>query len=458
MTNDHLEVEDYAALEHDASGAGWLALRIHRHLLATCAETRAAWAELGPLLTKTLDSELARLTPPTPADPCDQNLVVTEAAIDAQAERVEKVRYLRRRLFRQLWELRKLTPEQRIEKIQRATSRFRDPALAELLIEESRSTVRNQPAEAQRWAELVPVVLHWAHHDAPPAVHTLLLRAQAHRANALRVLGDLAAADRAFRRLRTTLAALHSVEPALTAEVASLEASLRLAQHELSRAAQLLEEAAAGYGSAGDPLGLARVRIQQGNLAWSGGSAAEALHRFDAAAAALDSATESTDIDLVLCTATGRVLALCGLARLDEAQALLDRHQEDFEASEEPFAAVNLRGLEARVALGRGRFDEAEAHFTSCRDALLALGRYHDAALACLDLAEVLCAAGRTDDLLALAAELVPLFRNRQLPVETARALDHLGRAITARRFSETLLAELRRRLRGPVGMTSPAS
>jgi tetratricopeptide (TPR) repeat protein len=450
MSDEHLSSDDYAAARKGGAGAAWLARRIHAHLLDCCPETRAAWEQLGPLLRQAVESQLARLATPAPPEPSDDDLVVDDVEDEEQGAFVDDLRDLRRSTYRQLWELRKLTPERRVEKILGATSRFRGPALAELLIEESRVTVRSKPAEAQSWAELVPLVLDWATDDSEPAVLALLLRAQAHRANALRILGDLAAADLAFRRLRTALAALPAHHPALAAEIASIEATLRLAQHELSAATELLAEAAAGFEAAGDPIGLARVRIQQGNLAWTRGAAPEALARFDAAAGALAAASETPDLHLVLCTVTGRVLALCALGRYDEAEAVLDHHQDDFEASEDPHSAAALHGLFGNVALGLQDFDRAESAYTACRDAHLLLGRYHDAALACLDVAEVLLAAGRTDDLLALAAELVPLFRNRQLPVETLRALDHLARAIGARRLSAALLAELRRRLPGP--------
>jgi hypothetical protein len=47
--------------------------------------------------------------------------------------------------------------------------------------------------------------------------------------------------------------------------------------------------------------------------------------------------------------------------------------------------------------------------FTSCRDAMLLIGRNHDAALACLFLAEAYFLAERSSELFHLARQLVPV-------------------------------------------------
>ena len=431
------------------SDAADLAQCVHRHLLDTCPDCRIEWNQLGPRLQEAFDAELGRFTPPQPGGTPDENLLVDDVEIDAQAAFVADLRYQRRRAQEQFWKLRRLAPERRASTIRGAFRQYGGRALAELILDHCRTIVRNQPAEAAAWADLVPLVLDWTGGPGDPAwAPGLLVCAEAHRANALRICGDLAAADTIFHRLEAALASLPAADPALVAEVASLEASLRIPQRQIARAEALLAQAAAGYQHAGDPLGVVRVLIQQANLAWMRGDAPRTLGLFDDAAEAL-APNADADLRLLLCTVTGRVLALSELGRFDDAARLLRRHEDDYEASDDPFTASLFRGLEGRVALGLGRFDRAEAALTSCRDGLLILGRHHDAALACLDLAEVLLAAGRADELAGLAGQLVPLFRSKKLPVETLRALDHLARAITARRLSAALLAELRRGLAG---------
>jgi tetratricopeptide (TPR) repeat protein len=434
------------------------ATRLHRQLLAACPECAAEWEQLG-LLQETFEARLADLRLELAPEAPDDDLLADAVALGESDDRVAVFRHLRRRAYEQLWTLKRLPPARRPAKIRGAFRQFQGRALAQLLIEESRSIVRSKPAEAAGWAELVPLVLDWARGDGgPPWAAELLVRAEAHRANALRIWGDLTAADAIFVRLRATVAALPLPRPSLVAEIASLEASLRIGQHRLLQAEDLLDRASRAYQQANDSLGLARVRIKQANVAWDQGRAAQMLRLFEDASLALEAATDTPDLHLVLCTVTGRVLALCELERFGEADALLRAHQDPYEASDDPYAAAMLRGLQGRVALGLGGFDRAEESYTSCRDAYLALGRYHDAALACLDLAETLHAAGRVDDLLALASQLVPLFRSKKLPVETFRALDHLVKAIRARRLSAARLAERRRALPGSRAASAFAS
>ena len=302
----------------------------------------------------------------------------------------------------------------------------------------------------------MPRVLDWARGgDAAPWATALLARAAAHRANALRAAGDHPAAERIFIDLRRQLAAQPPRRPAAVAEITRLEAALRLDQERLDEAEELFGRAALAYRYARDA-SRPRPRPRRAvPLLRHAGRAAECLLPLDDAArgfAAVSARAGSPDLFLRLSVATERINALCDLERFTDARRLLARHADDYEASEEPYSATFYRALDGRIALGTGDLDRAEQAFPSARDAYLTLDRNHAAALACLYLAEVYLALGRFEDLQALAGQLVPQFRSRQLPAETLKAFDLLTRAVYAKRLTAAVLAKIRREVAGSKG------
>jgi tetratricopeptide (TPR) repeat protein len=448
VSDEHLRSDHYVTIGDTDSSASMLARRTHDHLVATCPECRLEWDALGALQDTYLAGLRNFTTPPAPAGVSDDDLEVTDASIAAWVDHADEIRYHRRRAQEQMSILRRLPPEKRAGRIRRAHSQFRGFMFAELLIEECRRTVRTAPAEALSWVELVPVALEWTRgNEVLRGAPAILARAAAHRANALRVLGEHPRAEAAFVALRRSLATLPVDDPAVVAEVASLEASLRIAQHHYAHAEDLLQRAALAYRYAGDALGVVRARVKHANLARRQGRPSEVLELLADAVDGLAAAPPVTDLHLILWIATARANALCDLGRFGEARELLDQYLDDYEASDDPHSAAVFRCLEGRVALGLEDIERAEDAFVSCRDALLTIGRAHDAALASLYHAETLLAAGRTDDLRRLAARLVPLFGKRDLPEETASALRFLAQAIAAQRLTAAVVDKLRERI-----------
>ena len=451
MNDEHLRSQHYVDIDCNGTRANLLARSTVRHLIGTCPDCKSEWEKLGPLLQDALLTTLEGFTAAEPVPPPDDDdLLVDDDALKLQGDYMDHLRQRRRRACEQLWILRRLPVTRRAAKIRSAYRQFRDRALAELLIEEARSLVRTKPDEALTWLDLVPVALAWARgDDAPPWAPSLLARAAAHRANALRIRGDHPAAERIFVELRRSLAARPVGDPAAVAEITSLEASLRIEQRHLVQAEELLDRAALAYQYAGDPLGLARARIQQAILVRNQGRPAECLPLLEAAAAGLASGPEPADLHLLLSIATERVNALCDLERFAEARRLLERHVDDYEESEEPYTGAILRCLEGRISMGQGDYTTAEERFTSCRDALLMLGRNHDAALAFLYLAEVFMAEGRVEDLKRLAIQLATRFRTSQLPTETMKAIELFAHAVKTQRLTVAVLINLRRKMSG---------
>jgi tetratricopeptide (TPR) repeat protein len=442
---DHLRVEDYASAAKRPDGAGLIARDVQRHLVAVCTECQPEWRRLGEL-RETYLSRLRALPGPPPAAPCGEELSATSLDLDLQAAvTADRIR-LHRNVLTEKSDLLRTRADRRVGKIRRARQRFRSPHLAEMLIDESRKRVRDAPIEAAEIAALVPEILAWTEDErpVPPWAPPLLARAAAHRANALRVAGDLPAAERAFAELRHRLADRPLAEPGAMAEIASLEASLCIDQRRFEAAEERLERAALGYRAADDRVGLARAKLKQANLMRNTGRPAEVVRLLELEALDLETAA---DPYLYVCAVNTRANALCDLEEFTAAERLLDERQDAYEASEDLNVGAIYRCLRGRVALGLGRLERAEADFRDAREATLTLGRTYDAALITLYLAEALLAAGKTRDLSRLAGGLVAAFRGRGVEGEALAALRLLAQAVAAESVTATLLVELRRRL-----------
>lgn len=400
---------------------------------------------LDALTAPTPTEEPSAVADGTPADP--YSAVFTRTA-PWLAERVERSRQEMRTAERSLERLDELPaadwPAALVEL---------DPpprAFAVLALAECRRRVRNDPAEAERLAGLVaPLLERAAAAPGRPWAEVLKARATAHRANALRVAGDLGAADHLFVALRREMPAQVRDDLEAQAEIGSLEASLRFDQRRFAEAATLLERAGRLYQRCSNEEGRARVLIQQANLLQEQGREEEALDRLEEESRRLD---PQDNTYLYLCTITGRVGALCRLDRYQQASALLESHLSYYAASDDPYALSVLQGLRGRVALGLGDHAEAERAFLACRRGYRELGRDYDVALATLDLAQVLLAEGRSGELEELAADLLHLFSAHRVSRETLASIRLLAEAAAGARLTSAMVDRLRRRLEGDRG------
>ena len=158
----------------------------------------------------------------------------------------------------------RLLPAGRRRVLERATTRFRSPALVELLIEAARVALADAPARAVELLTLAERVTRRVPPDVygPAFCNSLAVRALAHRANAVRVAGDLTAAAAQWRQIHARIATEPLGDVDAEAEVACLEASLRLDQGRFDRAERLLGRARRRYRAAKDPEGLAKTLIK----------------------------------------------------------------------------------------------------------------------------------------------------------------------------------------------------
>lgn len=368
--------------------------------------------------------------------------VLDRAEEDATAWAL-RVRRERRKARADVRELLRMPAARRAQRIERARARYRSRAVAELLLEESRRLVREQPSESRSIAGLVDRVVLWT----PGAVdqdwaRALRVRAHAWIANTYRVELDLRAAERSFGEVRARMA--HEVvNEAVHAEVASLEASLRIEQGRYEEARRLLDQAAVFYRACGCRTSLARTLIQRALLE-------DALGDLTAAAAAQQQAIEvlrgGDEPQLVRDSIVNLALFLVGDGKADEAAELLSRQAEVLTEGrmwDQPEVQV-IRG---RIALAQDREGEAEELFLAARAELIRKGDAVRAAVASLDLAVLYLAQGKTADLRRMARLMGSILESAELESEALAAVVLFQRAVAAESVTDAAIRAWRRQL-----------
>jgi tetratricopeptide (TPR) repeat protein len=335
-----------------------------------------------------------------------------------------------------------LPAAERERRIVRARNRFRSRAVAELLIEESRRMVRASWKEARGLAALVPVVLS----RIPGAgrrdwSHEIRLRALAHQANAHRAGGDFKRADRLFVTVRRELTESETTDAALHAEIASLEASLRLGQRRLDEARQLLDRAILLAREIDESDLLVRTLVKRGSVLWHQGRFEDASRDQQEALALLDADTDSM---LYACAVGNLALCLSELGRYDDAAAVIELNRDRLIGVSGEWSRLRLLWLEGRIAHGRRRMTDAERLLLEARNGFIAEGKGFDVALVSLDLSLVYLDEARHSDLKRLARLMQPLFEASDLHSHATAALALYQKAALAERVSAELIRGLR--------------
>jgi hypothetical protein len=332
---------------------------------------------------------------------------------------------------------------ERSGRVERATRRFRSPAFVEAMIDAARGWLRHDPHEAvalmaiaERQAERIA---SWTYGEDLAA--RCLARARAHRGNALRVAGELAAADGRFSLLHKHLRRYPLADPALHAELLSLEASLRHDQRRLTDAEALLDSAAGLCLREGDRTGLGRVLLQQGICRSVGDRPDEALVSFSRAAELLD--VEELP-DLYLSAQHGRALCFCQLAEHTAAREVIEEHRLLYQQYDDPWTRLRWRWVEGKVSAGLDEDETAVATLAAVRGEYVERKLPYDAAMVALDLAEVRLRRGEAAEVKRLAEDMVATFERLDVHREAMQAAALFARAATAQRVTLELIVRLR--------------
>ena len=313
--------------------------------------------------------------------------------------------------------------------------------LCQYLLGRTREAVFEDPARA---VETALVAIRIARHlgDAyhPAWVLDLRARAYAYLGNALRVMGEMTAADHAFLRAEECLAKSGTGNIRIEAEVLSLEGSLRLDQRRLEQALELVDRALVLYRASQDPSGIAKSLVQKVKVVQTRGDLDLAIRLLKEGSSEIDPHREPR---LFAYARQNLLVCLTRAGRNEEAELMLPEVRLAMQRTAEPLDWLRLRWTEASIAQGLGRTDEAEAAYREVQGKFLELGKGYDAALVSLDLAALLAQQGRTEELKGIAAEIVPVFESRDVHREAMAALLLFQQACAEERATLELIQQI---------------
>lgn len=321
--------------------------------------------------------------------------------------------------------------------------RFQSWGVFELVLERAFQAVLEDPRRAE---ELLRLALDLAERldpgeHGPGAVEAAKARAWIHLGNTLRVRDEFRLADTAFgtAELHLSRSWLDPLDEALFLE---LKTPLRRAQRRFDEALELIEGAIAIYRELHEPHLLGRAVMIKGVTLQYKGEIEEAADCFRTSLTLLEEP---------------RALALCQLnlagclqdaGRSAEAAALIPQARRALEPVGTRTDLLRLRWTEAKVAASLGRHAEAEAAFLEARQAFLDASYAFDAALISLDLAALYLRQGRVKETKSVAAEILPVFRSREVHRDALAAVLVFQRAAEMEQLTLGLVDEVAAYLR----------
>lgn len=303
---------------------------------------------------------------------------------------------------------------------------------------------------AQLAVDICELLGEWNQPAAENWVEELQGFAWAHLANARRVLGELPAAERAFknaeRRWQPAWGNLGDVL-GYEARYAALAASLRREQRRFEEALELVDRA----------LELEEDGRLAGKLLVSKAKILEEAGDLEGAVTALQLAAAVADTSprLSLCIEHNYVWLLAGLSQFEEAYARLPSAVEKSRELGNELDLLRLRWVEGVVLAGRGNLAEAEEALLEVKAEFSVREMPFDAALVSLELALLCAQAGRTGEAQAIAAEIFPIFEAQAVDREAIMALSLSIQADTGERARELIGKIVALARRGRLGSAS---
>jgi tetratricopeptide (TPR) repeat protein len=310
-----------------------------------------------------------------------------------------------------------------------------------LLLERCRDLGFREPVRALdfarlgvRLSELLPVE---SYGDA--RVADLRARACATLANAQRISSDLRASDQSFLRAERLLRK-GTGDPLEKARLLLLKASLQGDQRRFPEAIKGLDRVLAIARRQGDEPLVAQALVNKGIVVGTSGRTDEAIACLREGIRGID---PKSDPRLTVAAHHNLIVYLIEGGQLQEAVALLDATRPLYEEMGDRMNLIRLQWLEGKIAQSRGRLSEAETLLRSVGSALAEQGLGYDAALLALDLAGVYARQGRTEEMRALATEMLPSFQSREVHREALAALIVFQKAAKMDRVTLGLVHEL---------------
>ena len=361
--------------------------------------------------------------------------VQAEMTRTRQAEKLQKARAE----AEDLWErLKRYSPRERRILVDSAWE-FHDWALCERLCAES---AKAAAADTGRALELAELALRVAARVAGQEAWRSQVQgyAWAFIGNARRVANELPDAEGAFKRAwelwRAGSTSSVSVKILEEWRLLDLQASLRRAQRRLPESLELLDQAL----MASQPGEEGRILLKKAFTLEQMGEYERAIEALKHAAPSVDS---RKDLRLLFTLQFNLVVNLCHLTRLDEARALIPEVRNLAVQLGNELDLVRVLWLEGRIEAQVGRRQEAVSALGQVRREFGSRNLPYDTALVSLELAVLYLEEGGTEEVQALARQMMTVFQSQGVGRETLAALRLFCEAVER----DTVTTEMVRRL-----------
>ncbi|MFW6012484.1 MAG: hypothetical protein ACOC92_02110 [bacterium] len=329
--------------------------------------------------------------------------------------------------------LRPLSSEQRLLRIRNSPARFANPALGEEILAEARACLPDDPGGSLAWARSLEAVAQ----AYPTPCHGHQVLAIAYRGNAYRALGDLGQAQLFLTRARNTQRRHLVADADVHAELHSFFGSLYTDLRQFDDAAGELEQAAELFRELRDELRLARVLMKIGNLHVLAGDLPAAL-RVDHQALYLLSPEHHRP--LYLSARLNYAFHLQEAGRPLEARDQVEYERLAFLEEADAHTRIRYDWLNARLAADLTDPADAERQFLILLDHFVAQAHGFNAALVCLELAELYYAEEQFHEVCNVAGHALELFRAYETHPGAQAALQLVRDAALARTLTTKAL------------------
>lgn len=321
--------------------------------------------------------------------------------------------------------------------------RFHNLFLCDLLIDKAREATFQDAAQSFELARLAVAITESLDDESCGSAEVregLWCKASAQLANALRIAGRHAEAERAFRPVEAVIAEEGRIGLQDLARVLDLRASLHRELRQFEPAARLLDRVITIYRKLGTWNLLGRALMQRSAICGEVGDLETEIRMLRRALDLIDPNEEPRSF---LVARHNLIFALNQSGRSREAFALLFHTRPLYFKMGDRLSLLRLRWLEGGVAVGLGRLEQAEVAFREVRDAYVQLSLDWDTALVSLDLAGVYVRQGRTADVIQLAEEMLAVFGARDIHREALRAFAYLCSAARLEGAGTSLIQEV---------------
>jgi len=321
------------------------------------------------------------------------------------------------------------------------SGRFQTIAVCELLVERSFAEGFQDPGQARELAELAVQVADRL--DAlvygRSVVQDFRARAWAYLGNARRLGSDLKGAEEAIS-LAEYFSEEGSADPLEEARLLDLKASLLGDQGRLEEAAGLLDVVIDIHEDIRDTHRQGRALISKGLFLAYAGQPEQGL---DWTSRGLELIRGEQEPRLVLMANHNIAWCLTDCGRAEDAQRHLDGIRHLYDGFSDPWTRLRLGWLEARIAAGLGRREEAESKFRELRDAFVEHRLGYDASIVTLDLAALYLEQGRTAEVRRLAEEALPVLLAQDIHREAMAALIAFHQATEIERATPVMVNQV---------------